>query len=188
MNVYGSSNVTIDGNHVSLTFERVLSLVDHAFEPTGAMLVCTELDADCSDLKIFNNTVSSAPFTGYAVTGSACGDYANHVFLDNIAHSIRDTGAIIFADPSNSALSTCTEATRYAAYKCGLDGIVGFHNQAWKHIIFSSMTLIDNGAGATPMIGTEGDNLIAEVKDSKFYGETDAMDCFYANECADRDQ
>ena len=183
LNVYGSSNITIDGNHVSLNFERQLMKVDNAFEPTGAIIICTELEASCSDILVTNNVASSAHFTGFAVTGGPCGVYSKHTFLDNIAHSIRDTGAIIFADPGQSTLKTCTEATRFAAYKCGLDGIVGFHDAGWQQIIFSSLTMIDNGKGATAMVGMEGDNLRAEIKDSKFYGESEAMDCSIENEC-----
>lgn len=72
--------------------------VDHAFEPTGGILSCAEIGEICTDIKILNNVVSGCSFTGYAVTGHNCGDYSTIVFRDNIAHSIKDTGAIFFAD------------------------------------------------------------------------------------------
>lgn len=71
------------------------------------------------------------------------------------------------------------EASKFAAYKNGLDGIVSFHDQATIKVVFSNMTLIDNGFGATPMVAFEADELFAQVVDSVFYGETEARDCFY---------
>jgi len=53
------------------------------------------------------------------------------------------------------------EASKYTAYKNGLDGIVSFHKDGAKKVVFSNMTLIDNGFGATPMVGQEGDDLEA---------------------------
>lgn len=39
------------------------------------------------------------------------------------------------------------------------------------------MTLIDNGFNAVVNIGVEGDNLVANLKHSLLYGETDILDC-----------
>jgi hypothetical protein len=39
------------------------------------------------------------------------------------------------------------------------------------------MTLIDNGYSAVAMIGLEGTNQSARLRNIKFYGETEARDC-----------
>lgn len=93
----------MDGNHVSEIFERTLALVDNVFEPTGGIISCAETPGEvCFDIKILNNVVSGCVFTGYAAFGHECGDYKTDVFKNNIAHSIRDTGAIIFPNTSSS--------------------------------------------------------------------------------------
>ncbi|CDW80878.1 ipt tig domain containing protein [Stylonychia lemnae] len=176
-------NITLDGNHVMHVSERTFIKMDRVFEPTGGILVCTELGDTCLDISLVNNVVSGAPFTGYAMYGYACGEKDSNVFRDNIAHSIKDTGAIIFANKSDPRQFTCMQASRFAAYKCGLDGAIAFNHQAYKKIIFSQMTFIDNGYGGTPMVAIEGDDLEAEMRDSFFYGESDARDCMIENEC-----
>lgn len=45
------------------------------------------------------------------------------------------------------------------------------------------MTFIENVVGAVVNVGTEGNDLWAIVKNSKFYGETDAKECSVQNEC-----
>lgn len=69
------------------------------------------------------------------------------------------------------------EGSRFAAYKCGLDGAVTY--QPTDKVIYSGMTFIDNGMGGTPMIGKEGDNLEVNMKNIVMYGSTEAKDCFY---------
>ena len=187
INIFGSANITLDGNHVADIAERDLMAVDHLFEPTGGIISCAEVGDSCTDIKIINNVVSACVFTGYAVYAHNCKDYNTVVFRDNIAHSIRDTGGIIFGDPTKPSQKTCAEASRYAAYKCGLDGLVGFHTAAWAKLVFTDMTFIDNGYGGTAMVAMEGDNLNAELTNVKMYGETEARDCFYEDECLKRD-
>ena len=161
INIFGSANITLDGNHVADIAERELMTVDHLFEPTGGIISCADNGDSCTDIKIINNVVSACVFTGYAVYAHNCGDYDTVVFRDNIAHSIRDTGGIIFGDPTKPSQKTCAEASRYSAYKCGLDGLVGFHSAAWAKLVYTNMTFIDNGYGGTAMVGMEGDNLNA---------------------------
>jgi len=175
--------VTLDGNHVVGVIERVFLKADMVFEPTGAILSCADLGDSCTDISIVNNVASGAPFTGFAAYAHKCEDQKQIVFRDNVAHSNRDTGAIIFANLSDSDQKDCMEASRFSAYKNGLDGIVSFHDVGAKKVLFTKMVLIDNGFGATPMVGQEGDDLEAQIIDSVFHGETDARDCFYQNEC-----
>jgi hypothetical protein len=69
----------------------------------------------------------------------------------------------------------CIEASNFVAYKCTLVGIVS--NQLTDNVVFSNMTLIDNGFGASANIGVEGDRQSAKLRNIKFYGETEARDC-----------
>jgi hypothetical protein len=43
--------------------------------------------------------------------------------------------------------------------------------------------MIDNGWGASLNLGVEGDQLVAIIQNSFFYGETAARDCKKQNEC-----
>ena len=83
----------------------------------------------CIGLKIINNVVASVETsgvdtTGYTVMNYQCGRKETNLFYDNIAHSIHGYGAIIFRNESLSDHSRCIEASRFAAYKCQLAGIV----------------------------------------------------------------
>ena len=114
----------------------------------------------CSDISIINNVVSSlAPSivdsAGFSVPGHQCGNYSTTLFRDNIAHSIKGYGAIIYRNMYVSTYRTCIEASRFVAYKCTMVGIVS--NQETDSIVFSDMTLIDNGYSASANIGVEGE-------------------------------
>ncbi len=74
------------------------------------------------------------------------------------------------------------EGSFFSAYKCTHAGAVTFSGET-KKATFSNMTLIDNVIGAVVNVGTEGDDLQAVIRNSKFYGETDQRDCQVQDEC-----
>jgi len=84
---------------------------------------------------------------------------------------------------SDDSSLTCLEASKFIAYKNTMAGIVS--NQATNNVIFSNMTLIDNGYSAIPMVGLEGTNQSAIMRNIKFYGETEARDCQIKGFCID---
>lgn len=45
------------------------------------------------------------------------------------------------------------------------------------------MTLIDNGWSINMILGGEGDWMRLYMNNIKIYGETEARDCFYENQC-----
>jgi hypothetical protein len=99
-----------------------------------------------------SSTVDSA---GFSVPGHQCGNYNTAVFRDNIAHSINGYGAIIYRNMHVSMYRNCIEASRFAAYKVVMVGIIT--NQLVDNVVFSDMTLIDNGFGASANVGVEGE-------------------------------
>lgn len=104
------------------------------------------------------------------------------MFYNNTAHSISGVGAVIFKYAGQQSQSECLEGSYFTAYKCQSSGAATYPTGT-KSAIFSNMILIDNIIGAVVNVGQEGDNLFASIKDSKFYGETDARDCPMQNYC-----
>lgn len=49
------------------------------------------------------------------------------------------------------------------------------------------MTFIDNGHSLSANVGLEGDDQSVKLKNILFYGETEARDCKYQNQCEDND-
>jgi hypothetical protein len=98
---------------------------------------------------------SNVDSAGFSVPGHQCGNYNAAVFRDNIAHSINGYGAIIYRNQHVSMYRNCIEASRFAAYKVVMIGIIS--NQLVDNVVFSDMTLIDNGFGASANVGVEGE-------------------------------
>ena len=46
------------------------------------------------------------------------------------------------------------------------------------------MVLIDNNIGAALNVGKEADELWANIRDTKFYGESESLDCPYKDYCS----
>lgn len=95
--------MTIDGNIVGDIATRTgIILQDRATELAGGIYSCAENQGDqCSSISIINNIVAGADFTGVAAMGHDCGDSANKNFKNNVVHSVRGTGAIIYPDPNS---------------------------------------------------------------------------------------
>jgi hypothetical protein len=75
-------------------------------------------------------------------------------------------------DNSDSSTRGCLEGSYFAAYKCTFNGIASM--EAAGKIVFNKITMIDNKLGVAAM--AQG-GLYSEIKDSFFYGETEALDC-----------
>lgn len=124
-----------------------------AIDNGGGILGCAIIEGDkCFDIKIMNNIVAGAVFTSFAAYAHECNDYSTIVFKNNVAHSSDRTGAIIFRNTSSTTQPECMEASYFAAYKCGEDGIIGY-SAVGKKLVFSNMVLIDNAYSGTVMIG-----------------------------------
>ena len=107
ISVVTSANITVDGNWVFSITSRHLNGTTVG-DPMGGILGCADDSKDCFNVKIINNVVAGiedggVDTTGYSVQAHECGDYKNVVFKDNIAHSIRGYGAIIFKNITSDA-------------------------------------------------------------------------------------
>jgi hypothetical protein len=75
-------------------------------------------------------------------------------------------------DLSNTETSKCLEGSYFAAYKCSSSGIASMESAG--SIVLNKVTMIDNMIGVAAM--AQG-GLYSEIKDSFFFGETEALDC-----------
>jgi hypothetical protein len=91
-------------------------------------------------------------------------------------------GAVIFKDPSSSSQSECLEGSYFTAYKCTKEGVASYAKT--NKAIFSNMILIDNMIGTALNIGKEGDELWAYIRNTKFYGGSDIIDCPVKDYCS----
>jgi len=98
---------------------------------------------------------SEVDSAGFSAPGHECGNYNTAVFRDNIAHSINGYGAIIYRNQHVPKYRDCIEASRFVAYKVVMVGIIS--NQLVDNVVFSDMTLIDNGFSASANVGVEGE-------------------------------
>jgi hypothetical protein len=159
MVIQTSESVTFDNNWVAGIFNRGIK-VKSGGDTQAAICACGHEPGDfCKNISVVNNIVSSmessvVDSTGYSFPHHECGDYSKPIFRDNIAHSINGYGAILYRDDASSLGTTCIEASRFIAYKCKFFGIIS--NQATNNVVFTNMTLIDNGHSASPNVGLEG--------------------------------
>ena len=118
ININTSRNITLNGNVVANVGEREVIIFDMATDLGAGISACGYTEGDfCSDIKVLNNIVAGVLFTGYVSFGHKCGDYSNPNFKNNVAHSIKGTGAIIFPDTSDSEQNNCMEGSYFSAYK-----------------------------------------------------------------------
>ena len=148
--VQTSRNITIDGNIAISTVPRVKDM------DAGTMLVdkeagfaiCSLRDNDrCSGISVVNNIAAGATYAGFVVMAHDCGDTAQKVFRDNVAHSVIGSppsglGAFIYPDPSKNHATTCYVGSRFAAYKCAEQGAFMFFEGIKAKL--SNMIMIDN--------------------------------------------
>ncbi len=100
---------------------------------------------------VTNNIVSAVHYAGYVAPGHDCDVYAQDHFKNNIAHSVKGAGAIIFPNPLSSSQKTCMEGSFFIAYKVTEEAVVSYFSTL--NAKFSHMIMIDNGQGPTLMIG-----------------------------------
>lgn len=102
------------------------------------------------------------------------GASTSNVFMNNIAHSVKETG-VAFYDPGN--IGDCSQASHFSAYKNNGTGIVsGGANKS----VLSNMVSVDNSAGLRMSLRGETDiESVTHLKDSYFYGQNAdlASDC-----------
>jgi hypothetical protein len=105
----GANNITFDGNVVAHIQKRTTVEAGDAFQDKeGGFVTCTYFSESevCSNIKVMNNIVAGAHWTGFTAYAHECGSYTSNTFKNNVAHSIAGssggTGAIIVPDRSSS--------------------------------------------------------------------------------------
>ena len=114
--------------------------------------ICSKKENDrCSDISVVNNIAAGAAYAGFVVPAHDCGDTAQKVFRDNVAHSTNGEGlptglgAFIFPDPSKNHKTTCYEGSYFKAYKCHEQGAFMFFEGMRAKL--SKMVMLDNRHG-----------------------------------------
>jgi len=166
------TNVTLDSNVVVGVFMGKFNLA-------GGIVGCG-LDAggDTCQYSIVNNIVGGVTAQScFVAYGHNCGDYSQTVFRNNVAHSCKNAGAVIFPDPNSAAQTTCMEASYYYAYKTLDEAAISFFSVPTQ--MYSHMVLVDNQYGPAVMGGMEGDNLWTKMNNITIWGESVMTDCSF---------
>jgi len=114
-------NVTFNRNFVSDVKPRNWSAGDGVLDKEACVAVCSydrNGPSPCTDVSITNNIAAGCKFSGFIAPGYDCDDTTSTAFKDNIAHSIKGTGADIYPDGKNgNNHGTCYELSHFKAYK-----------------------------------------------------------------------
>lgn len=122
--VLAVENFTLDGNVIAHIEERESTGAQNHVDARGVVAICSIVEGQrCVSLTIVNNIVAGGAWAGFLVPGHTCGDGAQTLFRNNVAHSMAGEsgggyGAVIYPDPHNAASPTCFEASYFTAYKC----------------------------------------------------------------------
>jgi hypothetical protein len=133
-------------------------------------------------MKVTNNIVAAATWTGFTAMGHECGDYSKKIFYNNIAHSIGGFGghgALIYPDPTDKTQNGggCMEGSHFIGYKLIKAGVYGGLNPGPQTVIFSNMKMIDNQYGMGASLTGPGKNGVVHINDNKIWGESELPDC-----------
>jgi hypothetical protein len=119
---------------------------------SGGIIACAADQLDvCSDIFVLNNIVAGTFFSGYVAYGHNCSNYSQPFFRNNLAHSIKGTGAVIFKNPNFPEQKDCLEGSYFTAYKVTLEAAVSYFK--YREIRHSHMISIDNGMGPLGNVG-----------------------------------
>jgi hypothetical protein len=185
VNVYGSSNITINNAIAGDVRARSELSMQKMVDKEGVFSMCAYFnskDSACFDNSITNSIAFGGLYAGFVVPGHDCDDSSGQTrFRDNIAHSMDGSGAYIFPDGNGNDHGTCYEGSHFAAYKCDQTG-VGAHF-ASQEIRMSHITSIDNLLGINIQTAGEVDKILSVLQDSYIYGETETEDCPDDHDC-----
>lgn len=127
-NIMTSNNITIDSNILFNFPIRSTISMDESVDPSCALAVCTYNWPDyCSGVSATNNILAGAIYVGIAAIARKCGDTSDLSFKNNVAHSIRGTGAIVAPDMNDPAQTTCFEGSDFTAYKNTEGGFIMYN-------------------------------------------------------------
>jgi len=81
--------------------------------------VCAFVSRDpCVGVSVTNNIVAGTDLIGILGPGHECHEDDDTTFRDNVIHSVKGMGAIVFPLSEVEAHETCFEGDGNAVYKC----------------------------------------------------------------------
>lgn len=87
----------------------------------GCFLICPYTDHKCNKTTVENSIAAGCPYAGFIGPGTLCRALNADEYTpmkNNIAHSVKGSGFIIFPDPAIEDQKTCYRARKLFAYKC----------------------------------------------------------------------
>lgn len=150
-------------------------------DKSAAFSICTYFGSDptCADIKVKNNLAAGSVYSGFLLPGHDCADTSGR-YSGNVAHSINGalsgTGVYFNEAPGQK----CTQFSNFKAYKCYMQGAIGY--PAGEKAVISDMIMVDNKLGVGCNIG-DGEvdydmkKVNIEYRDIKIYGEFGSPDC-----------
>lgn len=178
INIDRSSTITVSCAFVSDITERDMSnYMDGLHDSTVGIAVCAwsnpSAGSICTDVTVACSIVSGTVGAGFIAPGVTCTETGDRRFYQNVAHSIRGVGAIVFPDPNQVNSKVCYEVSEFAAYKNQEQGLATYFNS--KKIEVYDSVFIDNALGISLQIG--GEYLEAELvlRNSFVFGESSAL-------------
>lgn len=176
-------NVTMDNTFTGDVSKRKIDAGDMFVDKEGCVAICSYMTqgSKCYDLQITDNIAAGCVFGGFVAPGHDCGDTSSKKFRGNIAHSNDGAGAYIYPDNASSKHSKCYEGSHFTGYKNQLQCVTTHYNTLDMRM--SDLTCIDNAKGVCLQTGGSNDEISISLKDSKIYGETDALDCPDSRDC-----
>jgi hypothetical protein len=153
-------NVTLNRNFIGDVNSRTWNAVGMILDKEACVAVCSyekDKPSACTGVSITNNVAAGCLFSGFIAPGYNCDDTTSTAFKDNIAHSIKGTGANIYADDVNgSNHGTCYELSHFKAYKTEQPCVATHYHTVEMRA--HDITCIDAQLGINLQTAGEGDN------------------------------
>lgn len=170
-----SEDVVVSCAFVSGIQERDQSgYLDGLYDSTVGISVCAwnnpASGSICTNVEVSCSIVSGTVGAGFIAPGVTCGDTGSRKFLDNVAHSVKGVGAIVFPDPSEINSKVCYSVFNFAGYKNQEQGLATYFNS--KKIDVYDSVFIDNALGVSLQIGGEYNEAEILFEDSFVFGES----------------
>jgi len=175
-------NIQMKGTYVFDVPQRttIADVSNKILDKESCFMICTHSNtkgSSCPDISVQDSIVAGCHYAGIQSPGATCGDINQTKFRNNVAHSIKGSGLVIYVDPTDSSQKKCLEGNNNAAYKNQQAGIEGvFETEEYR---ITNVNLIDNQLGLSIATAGHKDYTKTRITDSNIYGESSdiAKDC-----------
>ena len=168
-----SSDTVIDGLFVGDIKENNYDF--YLFADTEACIsFCSQTivqnDQNCQGSRIVNSIATGCKYAGFVVQGYTCDVTNSETFKNNVAHSIKGSGALVIPMLDDVNSKNCYEASDFSAYKCTEQGVAT--NFDSNEIRIHDMVFVDNQMGVTIQTGGIGAQRLMKMYNVSIYGES----------------